>query len=204
MHGYIYILTNPSFEDIKIGKTSRPVEERVKELDSTNMPTPFEIYGYAYTYKFNELEKAMHKILTKLTKTRTRNNREFFKYPASDAFELLKELVVLTADGYVVKCNNQVDDSVNKQETLKKTIKPNFKFSMVGIKPKEKLKFIYNDLEVEVFDDSRIIYKGEIYSMSGFTKEFIPKNIANTSGAYQGAKYFTYNDQILTDMRGNK
>jgi hypothetical protein len=75
---------------------------------------------------------------------------------------------------------------------------------MVGIKPKEKLKFIYDNLEVEVFDDSRIIYKGEIYSMSGFTKEFIPKNIANTSGAYQGAKYFMYNDQVLTDMRGNK
>jgi hypothetical protein len=150
------------------------------------------------------LEKAMHKILTKLTKTRTRNNREFFKYPASDAFELLKELVVLTADGYVVKYNNQVDDSVNKQETVKKSIKPNFKFSMVDIKPKEKLKFIYDDLEVEVFDDSRIIYKGEIYSLSGFTKEFIPKDIAYPSGAYQGAKYFTYNNKILADIRDNK
>ena len=34
--GYVYILTNPSFKEdwIKIGKSSRPVDIRSKELDS--------------------------------------------------------------------------------------------------------------------------------------------------------------------------
>lgn len=36
--GYVYILTNPSFKEdwVKIGKSSRPVDARSKELD--NMP----------------------------------------------------------------------------------------------------------------------------------------------------------------------
>ena len=37
--GYVYILTNPSFREdwVKIGKSSRPVDVRSKELDSPIM-----------------------------------------------------------------------------------------------------------------------------------------------------------------------
>ena len=43
--GYVYILTNPSFREdwVKIGKSSRPVDVRSKELDNTAVPLPFEI-----------------------------------------------------------------------------------------------------------------------------------------------------------------
>lgn len=43
--GYVYILTNPSFREdwVKIGKSSRPVNVRSKELDNTAVPLPFEI-----------------------------------------------------------------------------------------------------------------------------------------------------------------
>lgn len=45
--GYVYILTNPSFREdwVKIGKSSRPVDVRSKELDNTAVPLPFEIYA---------------------------------------------------------------------------------------------------------------------------------------------------------------
>jgi hypothetical protein len=45
--GYVYILTNPSFcEDwLKIGKSSRLVNVRSKELDNTTVPLPFEIFA---------------------------------------------------------------------------------------------------------------------------------------------------------------
>lgn len=35
--GYVYILTNPAFREnwVKIGKSSRPVDVRSKELDNT-------------------------------------------------------------------------------------------------------------------------------------------------------------------------
>ena len=45
--GYVYILTNLSFKEdwVKIGKSSRPVDIRSKELDNKAVPLPFEIYA---------------------------------------------------------------------------------------------------------------------------------------------------------------
>ena len=42
--GYVYILTSPSFREdwVKIGKSSRPVDVRSKELDNTAVPLLFE------------------------------------------------------------------------------------------------------------------------------------------------------------------
>ena len=42
--GYVYILTNPSFREdwVKIGKSSRPVDVRSKELDNTAVLLPFD------------------------------------------------------------------------------------------------------------------------------------------------------------------
>ena len=45
--GYVYILTNPSFREdwVKIGKSSRPVDVRSKELDNTAVPLPLRFYA---------------------------------------------------------------------------------------------------------------------------------------------------------------
>jgi hypothetical protein len=78
--GYVYILTNPSFREdwVKIGKSSRPVDVRSKELDNTAVPLPFEIFATMKTAKYNEVEKLVHKTIDRLTDLRIRQNREFF------------------------------------------------------------------------------------------------------------------------------
>ena len=55
--GYVYILTNPSFKEdwVKIGKSSRPVDVRSKELDNTAVPLPFEIFATLKTRKYSEV-----------------------------------------------------------------------------------------------------------------------------------------------------
>ena len=55
-HGYVYILTNPSFREdwVKIGKSSCPVDVRSKELDNPSVPLPFEIFATTKTMKFNK------------------------------------------------------------------------------------------------------------------------------------------------------
>ena len=57
--GYVYILTNPSFREdwVKIGKSSRPVDVRSKELDNTAVPLPFEIFATMKITMYNEEEK---------------------------------------------------------------------------------------------------------------------------------------------------
>ncbi len=77
--GYVYILTNPSFKEdwVKIGKSSRPVNIRSKELDNTAVPLPFEIYATLKTVKYSEAEKLIHHYIERFTNLRIRNNREF-------------------------------------------------------------------------------------------------------------------------------
>jgi hypothetical protein len=45
--GYVYVLTNPSFNDdwVKIGKSKRLPEVRGRELYNTAVPLPYEIYA---------------------------------------------------------------------------------------------------------------------------------------------------------------
>lgn len=49
--GFVYILTNESFRDdwVKIGRSSRPVDVRSKELDNTAVPLPFKKYATIQT-----------------------------------------------------------------------------------------------------------------------------------------------------------
>lgn len=90
--GYVYILTNPSFREdwVKIGKSSRPVDVRSKELDNTAVPLPFEIFATMKTVKFNEVEKLVHKTIDRLTDLRIRQNREFFNVPPQIALDIFK------------------------------------------------------------------------------------------------------------------
>ena len=89
--GYVYILTNPSFNEdwVKIGKSSRPVDIRSKELDNTAVPLPFEIYATLKTVKYNEVEQQLHQMIDRLTDIRIRPNREFFNIAPDKALELL-------------------------------------------------------------------------------------------------------------------
>ena len=88
--GYVYILTNPSFREdwVKIGKSSRPVDVRSKELDNTAVPLPFEIYATLKTVKYSKVEKQIHKQIDRLTDLRIRQNREFFNIPPSVALDI--------------------------------------------------------------------------------------------------------------------
>ena len=59
--GYVYILTNPSFREdwVKIGKSSRPVDVRSKELDNTAVPLPFEIYATVKSSEYSYIESSV-------------------------------------------------------------------------------------------------------------------------------------------------
>lgn len=94
LKGYVYILTNPSFREdwVKIGKSSRPVDVRSKELDNTAVPLPFEIYATLKTAKFDKVEKQIHKQIDRLTDLRIRQNREFFNIAPSVALDIMRDI----------------------------------------------------------------------------------------------------------------
>lgn len=207
--GYVYILTNPSFREdwVKIGKSSRPVDVRSKELDNTAVPLPFEIYATIKTVKYNEVEKHVHKTIDRLTDLRIRQNREFFNVPPQIALDIFYDIAKMIEDAVVTvyKDNKPLTNKENIDEKIddhKRIVRRGrFKFSMVGIKIGEYVTFMPTNTEVKVASDDSVEYEGRIYKLSPFVGTFMPEDKRNTSGAYQGAKYFSYKGEILDDLR---
>ena len=203
--GYVYILVNPAFREdwVKIGKSSRPVDVRSKELDNTAVPLPFEIFATMQTSKYNEVEKLVHKTIDRLTDLRIRQNREFFNVAPQIALDIFRDIAQTIDDAEVTLYENNQPVAERKPEgPQKREVKrARFKFSMCGIKIGEMVTFIPTGLIVKVSSDDSIEYEGRIYKLSPFVGTFMPEEHRNNSGAYQGAKYFSYNGKILDDLR---
>ena len=206
--GYVYILTNPSFREdwVKIGKSSRPVDVRSKELDNTAVPLPFEIFATMKTVKYNEVEKLVHKTIDRLTDLRIRQNREFFNVAPQIALDIFKDIAQTIDDAVVTeyednkpKVSSLASQLQNKPEKEHK--RPRFKFGMVGIKIGEMVTFVPTGVDVKVASDNTIEYEGRIYKLSPFVGTFLPLEKQNSSGAYQGAKFFSYKGKVLDDLR---
>lgn len=207
--GYVYILTNPSFKEdwVKIGKSARPVDVRSKELDNTAVPLPFEIFATLKTCKYNEVEKLVHKTIDRLTDLRIRQNREFFNVSPQMALEIFRDIAMTIDDAEVVLYheNRPVIDSIPNDIHAKREVKRSrFKFSMCDIKIGEFITFLPTGLVVKVASDDSIEYDGRIYKLSPFVGTFMPEDKRNISGAYQGAKYFSYEGRVLDDLRKEK
>lgn len=212
--GYVYILTNPSFREnwVKIGKSSRPVDVRSKELDNTAVPLPFDIFATIQTKMYSELESVIHRQIDRLTDLRVRQNREFFDIYPEYALEILIDQAKVISDAVVMKYDEkgnphqvypplveESEEEIKPVAEKKVSPKANFTFDMVGIKTGEKVVFMPLDLEVTVSGSNRVDYEGRLWSLSSFTSTFIPNK--NHSGAYQGPKYFSYKGVKLLKIR---
>lgn len=208
--GYVYILTNPSFREdwVKIGKSSRPVDVRSKELDNTAVPLPFDVYATMQTEKYSEAEKAIHKQIDRLTDRRIRQNREFFNLEPALALEIMLDLAQLSADAVVLKYENgkprqlyPVLEPQKEESKEKKQQRPPFDFSMVGLTIGDTVIFDALNLEVKVAGKNKVEYEGRLWSLSAFCGTYLPENMHNSSEAYQGPKYFSYNGKTLWEIR---
>lgn len=215
--GYVYILTNPSFREdwVKIGKSSRPVDVRSKELDNTAVPLPFEIYATLKTTKYAKVERQIHKQIDRLTDLRIRQNREFFNIAPSVALDIMRDIADLLddaelyvyVDGKPVVSKSKDEDKkieAESKEKQRKTQKPPFKFHMIGLNVGDTIVFDPLRMPVRIASDDKNEYDGRLYSLSAFTANFLPEEKQNTSGAYQGPKYFSYNGKVLSELRKEK
>ena len=206
--GYVYILTNPSFKEdwVKIGKSSRPVNVRSKELDNTAVPLPFEIYATLKTSKYDKVEKLVHKTIDRLTDLRIRQNREFFNVDPEIALDIFRDIASTIDDAEITlyEDNKPVQKKTCEKPPKREVKRSRFKFSMCGIKIGEKIRFEPTGIFVKVASDDTVEYEGRIYKLSPFVGTFMPVDLQNASGAYQGAKYFSYKGRILNDLREEK
>ena len=212
--GYVYILTNKSFRDdwVKIGKSSRPVDVRSKELDNTAVPLPFDVYATMQTEKFAEIEKIIHKQIDRLTDLRIRQNRVFFNVHPAQALDILLDLAVAIDDAVIMKYEGgkpyqvypEIEKPEKKENHDKKPQRKPFEFSMVDLSVGDIVVFDALNLEVKVAGTNKIEYEGRLWSLSAFCGTYLPEEKQNSSGAYQGPKFFSYNGKTLWDIRLEK
>ena len=88
---YLYILSNPSMPGlIKVGKTTTHPDQRMAELHSTGVPTPFELECSFAVPDCHESERKAHNALRAY---RVANNREFFRLSVKSAIEKIIEVI---------------------------------------------------------------------------------------------------------------
>ena len=72
---------------------------------------------------------------------------------------------------------------------------------MIGLNVGDTVVFDELNLSVTVASEDKVEYQGRLLSHSAFTREFLPENKQNSSGAYQGSKYFSYKGKTLNELR---
>lgn len=210
--GVIYILTNPSFPQyVKIGYAS-DLQRRLRELNrSEALPYAFRAFA-TYDVDHKLTDKALHELIDQLNpdlrtietfngKTRT---KEFFEMPPEDAYAILEAIARIsgTEDKLhrVTPTGEQIEEEREAEEArqdAERGKRSRFRFSMVGIKPGEKVTFVNDPSRVAtVVDDTHVEYEGVTTSLSALAKEFL-----NRSSNVQGTIHFTYEGECLFDRR---
>lgn len=191
----IYILTNEAMPNlIKIGYTTRDdLNTRIKELYTTGVPLPFEIYYACLVDDAKKTEKILHQLFQE---NRINNNREFFQINP-DKVKLALSLmnpINITPEETDYLTNEEIND-IEKIETKKLK---NFTFSLVEINPGEILTFARDqNITCTVHTDNTVIYNNEILTLTEAARKtnLIPYK------ELQGPKFWMYKNETLTNRR---
>lgn len=190
MNEIVYILTNESMpEYIKIGLTRGDVKKRMRELDRTGTPLPFEVHFAATVENAKREEEWLHSIFAD---RRARNNREFFKMSpeyATLALEkvAIKEVVIDT--GLTPEQIKEVDKAKERRAR--------FHFAHYNIAIGSKLNFTRDhNIIAEVVANDKIKIDGKIDSLSNFAMRLL-----GYKRRPSGTLYFEFEDEILDDRR---
>ena len=190
MNQIVYILKNESMpEYIKIGFTHGDVSGRIKQLDRTGTPLPFEVYYAATVVNAEKEEKWLHSIFAD---RRARDTREFFKMNPEYATLALKRVEIK---------EEKIDSGLTKEQEKEvdevKERRSRFHFVQYGIPVGSKLTFTRDsNIVAEVVENDKIKIGDKVNSLSGFAMELL-----GYQRRPQGTLYFEFEDEILDDRR---
>ena len=197
----VYILINQSMpETIKIGITDN-LERRIRELDNTSTPLPFECY---YAVEVKDASKIEKKIHEGLDDKRIRQNREFFNASPEQAKSILEIAEVM--GGKNVTPKNDIVETPQDKEALDKSrkVRKRFNFAMINIPPKTILEFAKDKtITCEVFDETQIKFRDKITSLSD-AAFIILTEMGYDWTAVQGPRWWLYNGKSLSDLRDER
>ena len=196
MTGIIYILTNEAMPGyVKIGKTSTTVEQRMRELDTTGLPLPFECFYAARVADCDTAERLLHDAFDD---TRVRARREFFRISPERIASALKlaALEEVTPRDDVVEDR---DDEIALNRARER--RGRFNFRLVGIEPGAVLTLTKDDaITCEVVDQRTVIFEEESMSLSQAALKAVHA-LGYTWKAISGPEAWEYDGETLDTIR---
>lgn len=191
MNEIIYILINESMPGyVKIGRTNN-LEQRIRSLDTTSVPLPFECFYAAIVKNSQDVEKLIHDAFLD---HRVRSSREFFEISPERAVAALKlaEIENVTPKRDFVE--SQEDQQALNQARTRRAV---FNFKMVDIPVGAEINFINNEnIKARVIDNRSIELNGEITSLSTSAQK-----ILGVDWPAQGTIYWMYEGETLDERR---
>ena len=194
----VYILTNESMPDaIKIGITDN-LERRIKELDNTSTPLPFECYYAVEVENASAIEKKIH---TGLDDKRIRHNREFFNATPESAKAILE--IAEEMGGKNVTPKEVIAETDQDKQALSEAKKRRGRidyFGILGIEKGTVLTFSKDEsITCVVSENGKVIFKDKEVTLSGSALE-ITNEMGYDWGQVQGSGYWCYNGKTLRDL----
>lgn len=191
----VYILINdamPGF--VKIGFTAKDVEQRIRELDSSGLPLPFECFYAAKVNRGKEVEKTLHDIFKDY---RVRPNREFFRVDP-DRVRSAISLVAIEEITPKIDLNLSQEDL---QALADNQRRQPFRFSLAKVPLNSELQFTRDESKTcRVIDDKYVEFNGQAMSLSG-AAQLILKQMGYKAPAVQGPLYWSYKGKSLVELR---
>jgi len=199
MSEIVYVLINESMEGlVKIGRTTTSVEQRIKELDNTSLPLPFQCFYAGEVANSSIVENKLHKIFAD---KRIRNNREFFRIDANQ----VKEAIQLAEIKEVTPKVDVVVDAEDVQ-ALKKAVaneerRSRLRFTELDIPAGSMLLFTKDkSITCTVVTDGKVNFEGSVMSPSSAALIAI-KRLGYNWAAVSGSDYWEYDGETLTARR---
>ncbi len=195
----IYILTNAAMPGlVKIGRTTGDVVERIKQLDTTATPLPFECFYAAVVNDASVAERAMHKAFDD---HRVRPSREFFRLSPDKPKAIFELLCIKNVTPGAELLTEPGDKEALGQAKKRRAV---FSFSSVGIKPGAVLQSVFDDTVTCVVKGDRWVeFRGQEHSLSSSALD-----VAHEKGfgwsAIAGPDYWKYEGKTLSELRDEK
>ena len=194
--GTIYILINEAMPGYtKVGKTTSPIEQRMKELDTTGVPLPFECYFAGRVADIDFVEKRIHDAFDD---QRIRKRREFFKI---DPERVRSALLLASLED--VTPREEVVETADDQAALDRarTMRAAFNFQMVGIQPGSLLSFTKDEtITCRVIDHKKVEFEGAEMSLSAAALIAI-RRLGYDWNQIAGPQYWDYDGETLDERR---
>ena len=193
--GIVYILNNPSMPGyVKIGKT-RNLQSRLKQLDGTNLPLPFNCIFAIEVDHYDRIEELAHNAFSH---ARARSKREFFQI---DEQQVISALMI--SGGKDVTPSMVSADDQESLDGLEKATerRSRFKFSMIGLIKGDVITYIkLPNVTAVVQSETTILFEDKEVSIYQATMSLLQRQGIHWKSV-QGQQYRDYEGETLSQMR---